>query len=220
VTRVPGVVFLSASQGRTPTKVSGRTRGARELREGFAHWKCAGEWVAMKRTCFGICLSALALCVLPESAAAAPSGGKVKAYVEESRGVIISTSPNFVTSSSRIHGTLIAHGTSSGTQMAASTPPPCSTGTTSISGSTTAVADKTGDNLYNTYTGTVCVSSSTASSTTYLVTATSTYTGGTGRFAGATGGGTFTATATLYATPQGSQGPFISRGRGTIDLTG
>jgi hypothetical protein len=77
-----------------------------------------------------------------------------------------------------------------------------------------------GDNLYDTFSGTVCVSSSTPSSTSYMVTATFTITGGTGRFLGATGGGSLSAVATLFQTPQGSQGPFTSHSNGSIQLPG
>jgi hypothetical protein len=172
----------------------------------------------MRRTLFSLSLSIVALLVVSGTAAATPASGKTKAYVEDSKGVVVSMTPNVASSSAREHGTLIAHGTATGVLNAASAPPPCSTGSVPDSGSITRVANASGDNLYDSIVGTVCLLSSTPTSNTFFVSATDTFTGGTGRFAGATGGGTFTAVATLFPTPQGSQGPFTAHHSGIIQL--
>ncbi len=49
-----------------------------------------------------------------------------------------------------------------------------------------------------------------------MLTGTFTINGGTGKFAGATGGGTTDSTLTLHATPLGSHGPFVPHRLGTI----
>jgi hypothetical protein len=181
--------------------------------------ECAGEWVTMRRALICLCFGVVALPVLGGMSAAAPASVKSIAYVEATKGVIVSTTPNAVSSYAREHGTLIAHGTATGAQSSASAPPPCSTGSVPVSGSVTRVANANGDNLYDSTSGTVCLLSSTPTANTYFESATDTFTGGTGRFAGATGGGPFTATATLFATPQGSQGPFTAHHSGTIQLS-
>jgi hypothetical protein len=102
--------------------------------------------------------------------------------------------------------------------MASAAVPSCSLGLGGpISGSTITVANR-GANLYTSFTGTVCESTSTSTAATYEVKAAFTITGGTGRFSNATGGGTFKSKATLRATPQGSQGPVTTRSRGVIFL--
>lgn len=174
--------------------------------------------VTMRRTLICPCLSVVSLAVF-SGAATASAGGKSKAYVEDSKGVAISMTPNVASSSARDHGTLMAHGTASGVLSAASSPPPCSMGSVPDSGSITRVANASGDNPYDSIVGTVCLLSSSPTGNTYFVSATDTFTGGTGRFAGATGGGPFTAIATLFPTPQGSQGPLTAHHSGTIHLS-
>ena len=166
------------------------------------------------------CLGCTIVGLLVLGAAAIPAQaakGPVKTYRERVVGTIVSTSQNVTSSAGRINGTPIAQGTTSGMQAAGSTPPLCTVGNSPASGTSTLVASN-GDNLYTSFTGTVCQSESTSNSGTYMLTGTFTIDGGTGKFAGATGGGTTDSTLTLHATPQGSQGPFVSHSLGTITL--
>jgi hypothetical protein len=170
----------------------------------------------MRRACFCICLSIFGLSVVSASAAASTIHGT--RYSEVTRGVVLSTVEDVTSTTGTVTGTLIAHGTSSGSQMASAAVPSCSLGLGGpISGSTITVANR-GANLYTSFTGTVCESTSTSTAATYEVKAAFTITGGTGRFSNATGGGTFKSKATLRATPQGSQGPVTTRSRGVIFL--
>ena len=171
----------------------------------------------MKR--IAICVGCLVLgsMLFGATAAHAARGPVTKAYRERSVGVIISTAQNLTSTSGRVNGTPISHGTASGTQAAAANPPSCTFGSTSVSGSTITVASS-GDILDSSFSGSVCESAATPTSGTYVVTATFTITGGTGRFAGATGGGALNSTAVLHAVPFGSQGPVLSHSQGTITL--
>jgi hypothetical protein len=178
---------------------------------------CAGKWVIVKR--IAVCVGCLVLGLLAfgTTAAHAARGPVTRSYRERSVGVIVSTSQNFTSTSGRVSGTPISRGTGSGTQAAGAAPPVCAIGSTSVSGSTTTVAAN-GDILDSSFSGSVCESVVTPTSGTYVVTATFTITGGTGRFAGATGGGTLSSTAVLHETPFGSQGPVLSHSLGTITL--
>jgi len=176
----------------------------------------------MRRVLVCVCLAAMAFTVLASPSMATAAGPRTKTYVENAKGVVVSTTANFVTTSARVHGTLIGHGTATGSQTTQTNQPaapPCSVGTSPVSGTVITVANGNGDNLYDSYSGTVCMTSSTSNSATYIESATETFTGGTGRFANATGSGTITAVATLFASPQGSQGPFMSYATGTIQLS-
>ncbi len=177
----------------------------------------------MRRMLVGVCLSAVALTVFASPSMATGASPRTKTFVEDSKGVVVSTTPNLVTTSARVHGTLIAHGTATGSQTTQTNQPaapPCSVGTSPVSGTTITVGNAKGDNLYDSYTGSVCMTSSTSNSASYIETATETFTGGTGKFANATGSGTLIAVATLFASPQGSQGPFTAHATGTIQLSG
>jgi len=143
--------------------------------------------------------------------------GPVRTYRERVVGTIVSTSQNFTSASGRMNGSPIARGTTSGMQAAGATPPLCTAGSSPASGTSTVVAPN-GDNLYTSFSGTVCESQVSSNSGTYQLTATFTINGGTGRFTGATGGGATESTLTLFATPQGSQGPFVFHSLGTITL--
>jgi hypothetical protein len=179
---------------------------------------CAGKWVTVSR--FLSCVACLVLGLTLVATTATPAQaakGPVKTYRERVVGTIISTSQNVTSTAGRINGTPIARGTTSGMQSAGTTPPPCSVGSSPASGTSTLVAYD-GDNLYSSFTGSVCESQSTSNSGTYTLTGTFTIDGGTGKFAGATGSGTTDSTLTLHATPQGSQGPFVSHSLGTITL--
>ena len=158
-----------------------------------------------------------ALTTLPWSGSASATSSKGRPYLEATRGVVVSTTPNQITTSGIVRGTPIAYGRSSGTSASSGPPPPCSSGTAPGSGSNTTAA-QSGGLVFLSYTGSVCLSSSTTVSGTYSFTGTFTINGGTGRFAGATGGGTLAASFTLYARPQGSQGPLVSHARGRIFL--
>ena len=175
----------------------------------------------MKRVviCLGSIVFGLVLLGATAMPAEAAKGPVTATYRERVVGTIVSTSQNFTSSAGRMNGSPIHRGTTSGLQSAASTPPPCTAGSSQASGTTTIVAAN-GDNLYTSFTARVCESQSTSNSGTYTLTGTFTITGGTGKFAGATGGGTTNSTLTLYATPQGSQGPFVSHSLGTITLAG
>lgn len=176
----------------------------------------------MRRMLVGVCFSAVTLTVFASPSMMAAAAARTTSFVEVSRGVIVSTTANFVMTSARVHGTLVAHGTATGsqtTQTGQPTAPPCSVGTAPVSGTTITVANDNGDNLYDSYTGTVCITSSTPNSASYIEKATETFTGGTGRFANATGSGTLTAVGTLFSSPQGSQGPFSAHATGTIQLS-
>jgi hypothetical protein len=152
------------------------------------------------------------------SAGAEPGRVTTKPYREVTRSVIVSTSQNVTSSSGLVTGTPIRHGTGSGSQAAMSTPPPCDSGPGSPTSGTTTTVGRNGEIIFTSFTGTVCESGSTPTSGTFSLTATFTITGGTGRFSGASGGGSLRSTVTLHPTPQGSQGPALSRSRGTIIL--
>ena len=144
---------------------------------------------------------------------------KGRPYLETTRSVIVSTSQNEIMSSGIVRGTPITYGTSTGQATASSTPPACSSGDpgSPASGTSTVVA-KDGDTIFISYAGTVCQSTASPTSDSYAFTGTFTINGGSGRFSGASGGGTLATTFTLYATPQGSQGPGLTHARGTIFL--
>jgi hypothetical protein len=174
----------------------------------------------MKRVLICLCCLLVGLIFLEATAGPAQAAKKSDAthtYRERVIGTIVSTTQNVTSSSGRINGSAITRGTTSGMQAAGSTPPLCTVGSSLASGTSTLVAYN-GDNLYTSFTGTVCESQSTSNSATYVLTGTYTINGGTGRFTGATGSGTTDSTLTLHPTPQGSQGPFVSHSLGTITL--
>lgn len=170
-----------------------------------------------------VCLGSVVLGLVLLGATAMPAdaarGPVTVTYRERVVGTIVSTSEDVTNSAGRINGSPIRRGTTSGLQSAAGSPPPCTAGSGQASGTSTVVAAN-GNNLYTSFTGRVCESQSTSDSATYTSTGSFTVNGGTGKFAGATGSGTTDSTLTLYATPQGSQGPFISHSLGTITLAG
>jgi hypothetical protein len=181
-------------------------------------WASVGKWVTVRRVCLGIILGVLTASIGAGAASATPRPGRAEPYREVTRSVIVSTAQNMTTSSGQVTGTPIVHGTGSGSQAAGTTPPLCGSGPGSPTSGTTTTVAKNGNIIFTAFTGTVCQSGSTPTSGTYLLTGTFTITGGTGRFADATGGGTLTSKITLHPTPQGSQGPAVSHARGTIDL--
>jgi hypothetical protein len=150
--------------------------------------------------------------------AVASASGATPPFSAHGSGTAVSVVQNQTTQTGTVMGTLIGRGSFSGSEAAANAPPPCGSGPGApATGSNTTTAAN-GDLLYTTNAGTLCVSASNSTSTTYQLTARFTITGGTGRFAGASGGGTTSATATLSATAQGSHGPVVYMQRGTIDL--
>jgi hypothetical protein len=154
------------------------------------------------------------------SATATATGWKVAPYVEIGSGTITSTVQDVTTSVGKVFGTPVFRGTTSGSQEAASPPPPCGPGAGSpVTGSVTTTASN-GSQLTFSLSGTVCVSATTSSYTRYFVNATVTIMGGSGEFAGATGGGKQYSVVTLYPTTYGTQGPFTSFLYGIIRLAG
>ncbi len=172
----------------------------------------------MRKTCIAIVLTVIGLSALNGSASATPLTGKVRPYVELGHGTIVSTVQNVTTSTGKVVGIPIRRGTTSGSEVASSSPPPCGPNAGSpVTGSVTTTASN-GNELNTSLNGTVCKSASTSSYTRYLLTATVTITGGTGRFTDATGGGKLYSTVTLYPNSGGSQGPFTSLVIGAIRL--
>jgi hypothetical protein len=160
----------------------------------------------------------LALFVCTGIAVASP-GGPAQPFRVSASGTIVSLVQNQTTSSGSVRGTLLGNGNFSAIEVTATNPTPCSSGPGSpASGSNTDTAAN-GDVLNTSFTGTVCQSASTATSATDQFTGQFTITGGTGRFANATGGGTVHATAMLSATAQGSEGPITYVDTGTIRLS-
>ena len=143
----------------------------------------------MRRACILTVVAVLGLTFFEGTASATATGWKVVPYVEIGSGTITSTAQDVTTSVGKVFGTPIFQGTTSGSQEAASPPPPCALGAGSpVTGSVTTTASN-GSQLTFSLNGTVCVSATTSSYTRYLVNATVTITGGSGEFAGATGGG-------------------------------
>lgn len=183
-------------------------------------WAFAGKWVAVRRTCILAVVAVLGLTFFEGTASATPTTWKVAPYVEIGRGTITSTAQDLTTSVGKVFGTPIVRGTTSGSEVAASPPPPCGPHAGSqVTGSVTTTAAN-GSQLNFSLSGTVCESATTSSYTRYLVTSTVTVTGGTGEFANATGGGKQYSDVTLYPTADGTQGPFTSFLYGIIRLAG
>lgn len=174
----------------------------------------------MRRACVITVLTVLTLTLVAGTASAAPVGWQVRPYLEIGRGTITSTAEDVTTSVGSVFGTPILHGTTSGSQVTASPPPPCGPGAGSaVTGSVTTTASN-GSTLSFSLNGTVCALDTTSSYTRYLVTSTVTVTGGTGEFANATGAGKQYTVVTLYPTADGTQGPFTSFLSGTIRVAG
>jgi hypothetical protein len=96
------------------------------------------------------------------SASAASSTVRGARYSEVTRGVVVSTVEDVTSTTGTVTGTLIAHGTSSGSQVASEAVPSCSLGLGGpIPGSTITVADR-GANLCTSFTGTVYESTLTS----------------------------------------------------------
>ena len=183
-------------------------------------WAFAGKWVAVRRTCILIVATLLALAFFGGTASATPAHWRVVPYVEIGSGTITSTVQDVTTSVGKVFGTPVVRGTTSGSEIAASAPPPCGPNAGSpVTGSVTTTASN-GSQLSFSLSGTVCESATAASYTSYVVTSTVTITSGTGEFADATGGGKQYSVVTLYPTGDGTQGPFISFLYGTIRLAG
>jgi len=196
----------------------GQTKRAYGSKRDLLVWAFARKLVAVRRTCILTVVAVLGLTFFEGTASATPTGWKVAPYVEIGSGTITSTVQDVTTSVGKVFGTPVFRGTTSGSQVAASPPPPCGPGAGSpVTGSVTTTAS-TGSQLTFSLSGTVCVSATTSSYTRYLVTATVTITGGSGEFAGATGGGKQYSVVTLYPTAYGTQGPFASFLYGTIRL--
>lgn len=179
----------------------------------------AGKRVAMRRACILTLVAVFALTFFEGTASATPTAGRGMPYVEIGNGTITSTTNDVTTSMGTVFGTPVHRGTTSGSQMAASPPPPCSTGTSSLTGSNATTASD-GSQLTTSLNGTVCVLATTSSSTRYLVINTVTVTGGTGEFVNATGSAKQVVVVTLSPTTFGSQGPFTAFLYGTIRLAG
>jgi hypothetical protein len=180
----------------------------------------AGKWVAVRRTCILTVVAVLGLTFFEGTASATPNRWKVSPYVEIGSGTITSTVQDMTTSVGKVFGTPIVRGTTSGSEVAASPPPPCGPNVGSpVTGSVVTTASN-GSQLNLSLSGTVCEAATTSSYTRYLVTSTVTVKGGTGEFANATGGGKQYSVVTLYPTGDGTQGPFVSFLYGTIRLAG
>jgi hypothetical protein len=160
----------------------------------------------------------LALSVCAGIAVASP-GGRAHRFRLRASGTITSVVQNQTTSSGTVRGRLLGHGSFSASEVTASNPTPCSSGPGSPASGSNRDTAANGDVLTTSFTGTVCQSASTPTSATDQFTGKFTITGGTGRFANATGGGTVRATATLNATPQGSAGPLTYVDIGRIRLS-
>jgi len=179
------------------------------------------KWVAVRKTCILIVVATvLGLAFFEGTASATATGWKVAPYLEVGSGTVTSTAQDVTTSVGKVFGTPVARGTTSGSEVAASPPPPCGSNPGSpVTGSVTTTASN-GSQLNFSFSGTVCVSATTSSYTRYRVTSTVTVTGGTGEFANATGGGEQYSDVTLYPTADGTQGPFTSFLHGAIRLAG
>ena len=174
----------------------------------------------MRRTFIFTVLTVVTLTLIGGTASAAPSGWRVRPYIEIGRGTITSTVQDATTSAGKVFGTPIVRGTTTGSQVAAGPPQPCGPNAgTPVTGSVTTTASN-GSELTFSLNGTVCESAATSSYTQYRVTSTVTVTGGTGEFANATGGGRQYSVVTLYPTADGTQGPFTSFLYGAIRLAG
>jgi hypothetical protein len=174
----------------------------------------------MRRTCILVLVAVVGVTFFESAASATPSGRKVVPYVELGSGTITSTVQDVTSSVGTVVGTPVVRGTTSGSEVAASPPPPCGPNAGSaVTGSVTTTASN-GSQLNFSLSGTVCQAATTSSYTRYLVRSTVTVTGGTGEFAGATGGGKQDSVVTLYPTSDGTQGPFTSFLYGMIRLAG
>ena len=197
----------------------GLTRAYRSKRD-LPVWASAGEWAVVRRAFIFTVLTVVTLTLLGGTASAAPSGWRVRPYIELGGGTITSTVNDATTSAGKVFGTPFFGGTTSGSQVAAGAPQPCgSSPSTPVTGSVTTTASN-GSELTFSLNGTVCVAAATSSYTQYRVTSTVTVTGGTGEFANATGGGWQYSVVTLYPTADGTQGPFTSFLYGAIRLAG
>ena len=221
------LVVLASRTGSPVGHAAGQCHGgqnrtaAHRSRRDLLVWACARKWVVtVRRICLFAALAVLALTLFDGTASATPSGWRVAPYVEIGSGTITSTVQDVTTSMGTVFGTPILRGTTSGSEVAASPPPPCSPSAGSpVTGSVTTTASD-GSQLNFSLSGTVCESATTASYTRYLVTATVTVTGGTGEFANATGGGRQYSIVTLYPNGDGTEGPFTSFLYGVIRLAG
>ena len=183
-------------------------------------WPFAGKRVAMRRACILTLVAVFGLTFFEGTASATPTAGKVMPYVEIGNGTITSTTNDVTTSVGTVLGTPVHQGTTSGSQMAASPPPPCGSGSGSSVTGTVATTASNGGQLTTSLNGTVCVLAATSSHTRYLVMNTVTVTGGTGEFANATGSAKQVVVITLSPTTFGSQGPFTSFTYGIVRLAG
>lgn len=174
----------------------------------------------MRRTCILVLVAIVGLTFFESAASATPGGRKAVPYVELGSGTITSTVQDVTSSVGTVVGTPVVRGTTSGSEVAASPPPPCAPNAGSpVTGSVITTASN-GSQLTFSLSGTVCQAATTSSYTRYLVTSTVTVTGGTGEFANATGGGKQYSVVTLYPTSFGTQGPFTSFLYGSIQLAG
>jgi hypothetical protein len=172
----------------------------------------------MRRACILTLIAVVGLTFFEGIASATANAGKAMPYVEVGSGTITSTTNDVTTSVGTVFGTPIHRGSTTGSQMAASPPPSCGSGSSSsVTGSVTATASK-GSQLTTSLNGTVCVLTTTSSYTRYLVMNTVTVTGGTGEFANATGAAKQVVILSLSPTTFGSQGPFTSFTYGSIRL--
>ena len=216
-----GAVLASRSGPPVDTH---RRRGGTQVGRSAAAIKLfgpfAGKRGAMRRACILTLVAVFGVTFFEGTASATPTAGKVMPYVEIGSGTITSTTNDVTTSVGTVFGTPIHRGTTSGSQMAASPPPPCGSGAgSSETGSVTATASN-GSQLTTSLNGTVCVLATTSSYTRYLVMNSVTVTGGTGEFANATGAAKQVVVLTLSPTTFGSQGPFTSFTYGSVRLAG
>jgi hypothetical protein len=151
--------------------------------------------------------------------AGASASGVAHRYFVRGTGTTVSFNDNQSTFSGTVRGTFIGRGTFSGSSFTTGGRPPCGTGPGSPTTGTVVTTASSGDTLTTTFSGTLCTFASTPTSNTYKLTARFEISGGTGRFAGATGQGTLHATTTLSAAPGGGlEGPLVYEDRGIIRL--
>ena len=212
---------LAFSVGRRWTRVGvtegHTTQDVRSRRVPIAR-PCAGKRGAVRRACILALVVVFGLTFFEGIASATPGAGTRMPYLEIGRGTITSTINDVTTSVGTVFGTPVHQGTTSGSQMATSPPPPCGSGTSSLTGSNTTTASD-GSQLSASLNGTVCVLATTSSYTRYLVMNTVTFTGGTGEFVNATGNANQVVIVTLSPTAFGSQGPFTAFTYGSIQLS-
>ena len=143
----------------------------------------------------------------------ADTGGTNLPFRVSGSGTIVENL-QFGTLSATNIGTHMGTGTASGSSFVAGFPPACGSGTTPTSSSLDLTAAN-GDILFTETTSQVCQSGAPAS---FVSTGTYTITGGTGRFADATGSGKASSTSVFPGNPTFATGTFTFTDSGTISL--